>query len=466
VAVAFPLWGTVAHHEDGLAKFGRIAQNLGLAQIARYTASIAQGMTQETAQIETAPSPAPAGVPQTQRGSVPEVLRVFLRLGLTSFGGPVAHLGYFRAEFVERRRWLDEPAFADIVALCQFLPGPASSQVGISLGILRAGLPGAFAAWLGFTTPSALAMILFGYGVAAFGDLSHAAWLHGLKIVAVAVVAQAVWGMARNLCPDRERATIAIGAAILALAVPAAAGQIGAIVAGGLIGWAALRNVAPPPGAALEVHLPRPLSVAAALAFFVLLFGLPVIAAAVPSHVIALFDSFYRSGALVFGGGHVVLPLLQAEVVPPGWVTNDTFLAGYGAAQAVPGPLFTFSAYLGTVMGPVPNGWLGGLICLVAIFLPSFLLLIGTLPFWDSLRRRPAVQSALRGVNAAVVGLLLAALYKPVWTSAIFAPSDFAIGIVAFLLLALWAVPPWLVVVLGAVATTVVANLPALAGAF
>jgi chromate transporter len=407
-------------------------------------------MTHETADAGTV---AAAPVAE-QQGSSIEVFRVFLRLGLTSFGGPVAHLGYFRAEFVERRRWLDEAAFADIVALCQFLPGPASSQVGISLGILRAGLPGALAAWLGFTTPSAMAMILFAYGVTAFGDLSQAAWLHGLKIVAVAVVAQAVWGMARNLCPDRERATIAVGAAILALAVPAASGQIGAIVAGGLIGWGVLHNGAPPPGAPLAVHLPRLWSVAALLAFLVLLFGLPVLSATVPSHAIALFDSFYRSGALVFGGGHVVLPLLQAEVVPPGWVTNDAFLAGYGAAQAVPGPLFTFAAYLGTVMGRVPNGWSGGLICLVAIFLPSFLLLIGALPFWDSLRRRPAVQSALRGVNAVVVGLLLAALYKPVWTSAILAPADFAIGIVAFLLLALWAVPPWLVVVLGAVAAT------------
>ena len=389
-------------------------------------------------------------------GSALEVLRTFLRLGLTSFGGPVAHLGYFRTEFVERRRWLDEPAFADIVALCQFLPGPASSQVGISLGILRAGLPGALAAWLGFTTPSAVTMVLFGYGVTAFGDLSQAAWLHGLKIVAVAVVAQAVWGMARSLCPDRERATIAVGATILALAVPSAAGQIGAILAGGAIGWGVLRNgAAPPAGTPLAIRLPRSWSVAAALAFFALLFGLPVLAAAAPSHAIALFDSFYRSGALVFGGGHVVLPLLQAEVVPPGWVSNDAFLAGYGAAQAVPGPLFTFAAYLGTVMGEHPNGWLGGLICLVAIFLPSFLLLIGALPFWDGLRRRPVVQSALRGVNAAVVGLLLAALYKPVWTSAIFAPADFAIGVVAFLLLALWAVPPWLVVILGAAAAMI-----------
>ncbi len=400
---------------------------------------------------------------QNPRGSPFEVLRIFLRLGLTSFGGPVAHLGYFRAEFVARRHWLDEPAFADIVALCQFLPGPASSQTGISLGIVRAGLPGGFAAWLGFTGPSAVALILFGYGVTSFGDLSHAAWLHGLKIVAVAVVANAVWGMARNLCPDRERATIAVGAAVLALAVPSAAGQIGAIAAGGLIGWVLLRNnPAPLELAPLAIRLPRALSVAAAVAFFALLIGLPVLAATVPSHTIALVDSFYRSGALVFGGGHVVLPLLQASVVPPGWVTNDAFLAGYGAAQAVPGPLFTFAAYLGTVMGPRPNGWIGGLICLIAIFLPSFLLLIGALPFWDSLRRRPAVQTALRGVNAAVVGLLLAALYQPVWTSAILGPADFAIGIAAFLLLALWGAPPWLVVILGAVASTVVA---AVAGA-
>ena len=403
---------------------------------------------------------AAAGDLSVRAGSPLEVFRVFLRLGLTSFGGPVAHLGYFRAEFVQRRRWLGEPAFADIVALCQFLPGPASSQVGISLGILCAGLPGAFAAWLGFSGPSAIAMILFAYGVTAFGDLSQAAWLHGLKIVAVAVVAQAVWGMARSLCPDRERATIAVGMAVLALAVPSATGQIGAIVAGGLIGWGLLRNgAAAQPGEPLAIRLPRSWSLAAAFAFLALLFGLPLLSAAVPSHAIALFDSFYRSGSLVFGGGHVVLPLLQAEVVPSGWVTNDAFLAGYGAAQAVPGPLFTFAAYLGTVMGPRPNGWVGGLICLVAIFLPSFLLLIGALPFWDSLRRRPAVQSALRGVNAAVVGLLLAALYKPVWTSAIHFPADFAIGISAFLLLALWAVPPWLVVILGAVASTIVASI-------
>jgi chromate transporter len=307
--------------------------------------------------------------------------------------------------------------------------------------------------------PSAIALILFGYGVTRFGDLSHAAWLHGLKIVAVAVVAQAVWGMARSLAPDKERATVAVGAAILALWVPSALGQVGAIAAGGLIGWGLLANPGPArPGAPLAVHVPRGWSIAAMILFFGLLIGLPLVAAALPVQPVRLFDSFYRSGALVFGGGHVVLPLLQAEVVPPGWVSNDAFLAGYGAAQAVPGPLFTFSAYLGTVMGPAPNGWSGGLLCLVAIFLPSFLLLIGVLPFWDDLRRRPPVQSALRGVNAAVVGLLLAALYRPVWTSAIFGPADFALGVVAFLLLSLWAVPPWLVVILGALAASAVAT--------
>jgi chromate transporter len=397
---------------------------------------------------------------ESPRGTAAEVFRAFLRLGLTSFGGPVAHIGYYRAELVKRRKWLDEHAFGDIVALCQFLPGPASSQTGISIGILRAGLPGGFAAWLGFTMPSAVAMILFGYGVARFGDLSGAAWLHGLKIVAVAVVANAVWGMARSLAPDKERATVAVGAAILALAVPTAIGQVGAIVAGGLIGWGLMAGkAAARPGAPLAVHLPRRWSIAALVLFFVLLLGLPLLAAAVPEQPVRLFDSFYRSGALVFGGGHVVLPLLQAEVVPPGWVSNDAFLAGYGAAQAVPGPLFTFSAYLGTVSGPAPNGWVGGLLCLVAIFLPSFLLLIGALPFWDALRRRPQVQAGLLGVNAAVVGLLLAALYRPVWTSAIFGPADFALGILAFLLLALWGAPPWLVVILGALAASAVAVL-------
>ncbi|HEX3882582.1 MAG TPA: chromate efflux transporter [Stellaceae bacterium] len=391
------------------------------------------------------------------RGSFAEILGAFLRLGLISFGGPVAHLGYFRREFVERRRWLGESEFADIVALCQFLPGPASSQTGISIGILRAGVKGGVAAWLGFTTPSAVAMVVFGYVVTRVGDLSGAAWLHGLKIVAVAVVANAVWGMARNLCPDVLRATIAVAAAISVLTQPGAAGQVGVIIGGGLLGWWLLRDVPLPEHSPMTIRLPRGLPLMAAVLFFALLIGLPLLRAAVPVQALAEFDSFFRSGALVFGGGHVVLPLLQAEVVPPGWVSNDLFLAGYGAAQAVPGPLFTFSAYLGTVMGPAPNGWLGGLVCLVAIFLPSFLLLVAVLPYWDRLRRRPYVQSALRGVNAAVVGILLAALYRPVWTSAIFAPRDFAIAIAAFLALAAWAVPPWLVVIAGAAVTALVA---------
>ena len=393
-------------------------------------------------------------------GSAAEVFWTFLRLGLTSFGGPVAHLGYFRAECVERRNWLDEHSYADIVALCQFLPGPASSQVGMGLGILRAGLPGALAAWIGFTMPSALAMLLFGYGVSRLGDMSGAAWLHGLKIVAVAVVAQAVWGMARNLAPDRERATIAVGAAILVLAVPTALGQIGAILAGGVIGRLFLSERAVVrPHTPLAMHVPRSWSVVAAILFFLLLVGLPPLAAMFPSRALDIFDSFYRSGSLVFGGGHVLLPLLQAEVVPPGWVTDDAFLAGYGAAQAVPGPLFTFAAYLGAVMEPPLNGWAGGLLCLGAIFLPSFLLLVGALPFWDVLRRLRSVQAALLGINASVVGLLLAALYRPVWTSAIFGPADFALGLVAFLLLTLWAVPPWLVVILGAVAAAAIGML-------
>jgi chromate transporter len=385
-----------------------------------------------------------------------EVLRAFLKLGLTSFGGPVAHLGYFRGEFVARRGWLEEPAYADLVALCQFLPGPASSQVGIGIGLLRAGVPGAFAAWTGFTLPSALAMVLFAYGVAHFAGTAGAGWLHGLKIAAVAVVAQAVWGMAQSLCPDRERASLAVLAAIVVLTVPTAAGQIGAIALGAVAGLIVLPRAAPASGAGLAVPLGRGFALACLGLFFVLLIGLPLLAAAVPDHALELAASFYRSGSLVFGGGHVVLPLLQASVVPPGWITDDAFLAGYGAAQAVPGPLFTFAAYLGAAMEPAPNGWAGAIICLVAVFLPSFLLVFGALPFWAQLRDRPAAQTALCGVNAAVVGLLLAALYKPVWTSAIMRPVDFALAVTAFLLLSLWRTPPWLVVVLAAVAGQVV----------
>jgi chromate transporter len=377
-----------------------------------------------------------------------EVLGAFLRLGVTSFGGPVAHLGYFRDEFVVRRKWLDDRAYADLVALCQFLPGPASSQVGIAIGLSRAGYLGAFAAWTAFTLPSALALVLFALGVEAIGNALGGGWLRGLKIAAVAVVANAVLGMARTLAPDRERATLMVIAAAIVLAAPSALGQVGAILFGGLVGLALLRIEAPANHAHLPLRVGRTTGALMLALFFALLVGLPLLATATPSQSLSLFDAFYRAGSLVFGGGHVVLPLLQASVVPPGWVSNDLFLAGYGAAQAVPGPLFTFAAYLGAVMGPAPNGWLGAGICLFAIFLPSFLLVVGALPFWEDLRRRAAAQSALRGVNAAVVGLLLAALYDPVWTAGIHDGGDFALAVAAFVLLFMWQTPPWLVVVL------------------
>lgn len=376
------------------------------------------------------------------------ILGVFLRLGLTSFGGPVAHLGYFREEFVARRKWLDERAYADLVALCQFLPGPASSQVGIGVGLSKGGLIGAVAAWIGFTLPSALAMALFGLGVVAMGDSLGGGWLHGLKVVAVAVVAQAVWGMAKSLCPDAPRASVAVVATLVVLAWPTPIAQVGVIVAGGIIGL--LLSVGDENGEHVDLGagVSRTWALAALAAFFILLVGLPLAVQLVPNQGLALVDSFYRSGSLVFGGGHVVLPLLQSEVVPPGWVGNDAFMAGYGAAQAVPGPLFTFAAYLGSVMGPVPNGWTGAVICLLAVFAPSFLLVIGVLPFWDQLRQVGAVRRALVGVNAAVVGLLLAALYNPVWTSAIFNAADFGLALAAFTLLVMWKVPPSLVVIL------------------
>jgi chromate transporter len=394
---------------------------------------------------------------KTQAGA-PEVFLSFLRLGLTSFGGPVAHLSYFRAEFVGRRKWLDEAAYADLISLCQFLPGPASSQIAIALGYFRAGYAGGLAAWLGFTLPSAVAMVAFAYGVGQMGDLSHVAWLHGLKIVAVAVVAQAVRAMAQRLCPDRIRAALALAAAALMLAFPTAGGQIGVLVAGGLIGWAFL----PAEADLRAIAMPAPsqaAGVAAGVAFVVLLFGLPLLADATSNHALALFSAFYRAGSLVFGGGHVVLPLLQQAVVPPGWIGNDAFLAGYGAAQAVPGPLFTFAAYLGAAMRPAPNGGVGALIALIAIYLPSFLLLIAALPFWGVLRQRAAAQAALKGVNAAVVGLLLAALCTPVWTSAIFTPADFGLALAAFLLLTFWQIPPWLVVIFGALGAEILARL-------
>jgi chromate transporter len=399
-----------------------------------------------------------ASADTASRGSALEVFWVALRLGLTSFGGPVAHLGYFREEYVRRRRWLDDAAYADLVALCQFLPGPASSQVGIAIGTLRAGWIGGLLAFLGFTLPSAIAMILFAYGLATF-DVADAGWLHGLKVAAVAVVANALWGMAPGLAAGRVRAAIAIGAACVVLAVPLAAAQVAVIVIGGVAGWWLL-GVPGGVEAAGRQDLPaRGRRVAAMLlvAFFVLLVLLPIVRAALPSQLIAMIDVNYRVGSLVFGGGHVVLPLLQTEVVPTGWVAADAFIAGYGAAQAVPGPLFTFAAFLGAAQGPSPNGWLGAAVALGAIYVPSFLLVWGALPFWDRLRAISSFQAALRGMGAAVVGILLAALYDPVWTSAILGPRDFALAVVCFGMLAVWRVPPWAVVVVAAAGGAVLA---------
>jgi chromate transporter len=397
--------------------------------------------------------------PGQSQGTFLEVLGVSTRLGMTSFGGPIAHLGYFHEEYVKRRKWIDEQSYADLVALCQFLPGPASSQVSMAIGIARAGLPGGFAAWLGFTFPSALALIAFALGIGALATTADSGWLHGLKVVAAAVVAQAVWGMARSLCPDRERATIAIFTSIVTLLWPTAIGQLSSIAIATGIGLMILPQPAHSSLSHMRFPVKRSTGIAAWIILFALLLGLPLLRQIAPSHALEVFDSFFRVGSLVFGGGHVVLPLLQTEVVGPGWVTNEQFVAGYGAAQAVPGPLFTFAAYLGAVMGPEPNGSTGAILALVAIFLPSFLLIAGALPFWDLLRSLPVLQSALKGVNAAVVGLLLTALYTPVWTSAIHSPADFGLGLVAFGLLMFWKCPPWLVVVATAFGGEIIARI-------
>lgn len=374
------------------------------------------------------------------------VFLIFLRLGLTSFGGPVAHLGYFRSEFVDRRAWLSERAYADVVALCQFLPGPASSQVGIALGLSRAGYAGALAAWAGFTLPSAVLLIAFALGLTSWGDGVPAGVLHGCKVVAVAVVAQAVWGMGRSLCTDAPRVTLMALAACVVLLWPSAWGQVGVIAAAAVAGLLLFGQSAGGAHEPLPIGVSRKSGSVWLALFVVLLLGLPLLAQAFPDGPLARIDAFYRAGSLVFGGGHVVLPLLRAEVVPSGWLADETFLAGYGAAQAVPGPLFTFAAFLGAAMQPSPNGWLGGLLCLLAIFVPAFLLVVGALPFWAQVRRNGRTQAALAGVNAAVVGLLLAALYQPVWTSAIRQPADFALALMALVALVFWRLPPWLVV--------------------
>ncbi|WP_375449574.1 chromate efflux transporter [uncultured Devosia sp.] len=389
----------------------------------------------------------------TQHSSEPlgtplEVFMTFLQLGLTAFGGPIAHLGYFRDELVVRRQWIDEAGYADLVALCQFLPGPASSQVGFAMGLLRGGPLGALAAWLAFTLPSAVLLVTFALGAALLDGPIAAGLLHGLKIVAVAVVAQAVLGMARTLTPDRQRAAIAVAAIAVVVFVPVTFGQIAAIVLGGVVGTWLCRDGQTAPIGHLQFPISRRFGVMALAGFIVMLLGLPLLSHLLSAPALDLASAFYRSGALVFGGGHVVLPLLQAEMVAPGWVAANDFLAGYGAAQAMPGPLFAFSAYLGAVTQHGPNGIVGAALCLVSIFLPGFLLLVGALPFWDSVRTRPLAQAAMRGANAAVVGLLAAALYDPVWTGAILRPADFALAAAGFVALTVWKFPPWTVVVL------------------
>lgn len=400
----------------------------------------------------------PASSTSSEQPGSWQVFLIFLRLGLTSFGGPVAHLGYFRDEFVTRRRWLSERSYADLVALCQFLPGPASSQVGMALGLSRTGYAGALAAWAGFTLPSAIVLIVLALGVSSHGAAVAPGALHGLKVVAVAVVAQAVWGMARNLCPDVARITLMAIVAGCVLLVPSAWAQVGMMAVAGAAGLVLCKPKEDVEHEPLPIAIGHRAGVLWLALFFVLLLGLPVLAGLMPSRPLAMIDAFYRSGALVFGGGHVVMPLLQAEVVPPGWVGNDAFLAGYGAAQAVPGPLFTFAAFLGASMDAAPTAWSGGLLCLVAIFAPSFLLVAGALPFWERLRGSRHTQAALAGVNAGVVGLLLAALYQPVWTSAILRPADFALALLALVALMFWKLPPWLVVAASAAAGWLIAT--------
>ena len=381
--------------------------------------------------------------------SLLEILFVSTRLGLTSFGGPIAHLGYFHAEYVRKRKWMDEKNYADLVALCQFLPGPASSQVGIGIGVMRAGIIGGILAFIGFTLPSVIALVLFAMILQGF-DIGTAGWIHGLKIVAVAVVAHAVLGMAQKLTPDKRRKAIALFALVATLLWQTAFTQVGVILLAAFAGYLIYKEQVETEDSVMRFPVSRRFAAVCLSLFFGLLILLPMLRELTSSSWIAMFDSFYRSGSLVFGGGHVVLPLLEREFVPTGWLSEEAFLAGYGAAQAVPGPLFTFAAYLGAVI----NGWQGGLLATAAIFLPAFLLILGTLPFWDTLRRNPKVKGALMGVNAAVVGILISAFYHPIWTSSILAPVDFAFAAVLFSLLVYWKLPPWIIVAAGAAGGT------------
>ncbi|MFC4320482.1 chromate transporter [Litchfieldia salsa] len=375
-----------------------------------------------------------------------EILLVSTRLGFTSFGGPVAHLGYFHEEYIRRRKWMDEKSYADLVALCQFLPGPASSQVGIGIGVMRAGVLGGITSFIGFTLPSVIALIVFA-NILNELNIGDAGWIHGLKIVAVAVVAHAIVGMAQKLTPDTKRKTIALFALISTLLWQTAFTQVGVILISGFIGYLLYKQHSESDDSRIHFPISRRLAIICLSLFFGLLFILPIAREISPLNWIAMFDSFYRSGSLVFGGGHVVLPLLEREFVPTGWMSEEAFLAGYGAAQAVPGPLFTFAAYLGAVI----DGWKGGLIATIAIFLPAFLLILGTLPFWDSLRRNPKIKGALMGVNAAVVGILISAFYHPIFTSSILEPIDFVFAALLFSMLVYWKLPAWVIVVIGAI---------------
>ncbi|MEK4759962.1 chromate transporter [Viridibacillus sp. FSL E2-0187] len=383
--------------------------------------------------------------------SLLELLLVSTKLGFTSFGGPVAHLGYFHDEYIRRRKWMDEKSYADLVTLCQFLPGPASSQVGIGIGVMRAGVLGGIISFIGFTLPSVIVLILFAL-VLQGSDIADAGWIHGLKIVAVAVVAHAILGMAQKLAPDLKRKALVLFALAGTLLWQSAFNQVGIIVLSAIIGFILYKQHTEIEEAKTYFPISRSVGVLCLTLFFGLLIFLPILREVTSLSWIEMFDSFYRSGSLVFGGGHVILPLLENEFVPTGWVSEETFLAGYGATQAVPGPLFTFAAYLGTVM----NGWQGGVLATIAIFLPAFLLILGTLPFWDSLRRNPKIKGALMGVNAAVVGILIAALYHPIWTSSILAPLDFAFAAILFSMLVYWKLPPWIVVLTGAIGGVII----------
>ncbi|MEK3990507.1 chromate transporter [Robertmurraya sp. FSL R5-0851] len=378
--------------------------------------------------------------------SLLEILIVSTKLGLTSFGGPIAHLGYFHNEYIRKRKWLDEKSYADLVALCQFLPGPASSQVGIGIGVMRAGVLGGIVSFIGFTLPSVVALMVFALLLRGF-EVGEAGWIHGLKIVAVVVVAHAILGMASNLTPDMKRKAIALFALIVTLLWQTAFTQVGVIVIAGILGFFLYRQQTDTHEQNMNFPISRRFGVISLLVFFSLLLLLPILREATSLHWVALFDSFYRSGSLVFGGGHVVLPLLEREFVPTGMLMEEAFLAGYGATQAVPGPLFTFAAYLGTVI----SGWQGGLLATVAIFLPAFLLVLGALPFWDTIRRNPKIKGALMGVNAAVVGILISAFYQPIWTSSILAPIDFAFAAILFSMLVYWKLPPWIIVLTGVI---------------